>query len=92
MTRVLVAAIALVLCTSLGMAAQDRCRVTDPTGTLLNVRAGPDGKIVGTLNNGVLVSIIDNANDENGKPWVRVADYKTKKVLGWVFREFVSCF
>ena len=92
MTRILVAVMALVFCTSLGIAAQDRCRVTDPTGTLLNVRARPDGKIVETLNNGVLVSVIDHADDENGKPWVRVADYKTKKVLGWVFREFVSCF
>jgi len=28
----------------------------------------------------------------NGKPWVRVKDFTTKKPIGWVFREFVSCF
>jgi hypothetical protein len=56
------------------------------------VRSGPNGKITGTLANGALVSITEYADDANGKPWVDVADYKTKKVIGWVFREFVSCF
>ena len=63
-----------------------------PDGTPLNVRSGPNGKITGTLANGALVSITEYADDANGKPWVDVADYKTKKVIGWVFREFVSCF
>ncbi len=42
--------------------------------------------------NGTLVSITEYKDDANGKPWVDVADYKTKKVIGWVFREFVSCY
>ena len=93
MTRVLITAIALLFCVNLAAAATgDRCKVTDPTGTPLNGRSGPNGKITGTLANGALVSITEYADDANGKPWVDVADYKTKKVIGWVFREFVSCF
>jgi hypothetical protein len=30
-------------------AQNHRCRVADPSGTPLNVRTSPDGKIVGTL-------------------------------------------
>jgi hypothetical protein len=30
--------------------------------------------------------IITYKDDANGKPWVHVADYKTKKAIGWVFR------
>jgi hypothetical protein len=93
MTRVLITAMALLFCVNLAAAATgDRCKVTDPTGTPLNGRSGPNGKITGTLANGALVSITEYADDANGKPWVDVADYKTKKVIGWVFREFVSCF
>jgi hypothetical protein len=73
-------------------AAQSRCRVTDPTGTPLNVRSSPNGPIVGTLRNGLLVSIIGSRSDRNGRDWVNVASYETRRSLGWVFREFISCF
>ena len=56
------------------------------------MRSAPNGKVIGTLGNGVLVSVIEYKDDANGKPWVDVADYKTKKPIGWVFREFVSCY
>lgn len=65
--------------------------MTDPTGTPLNVRASPNGRIIGTLANGTYVAILENRNAANGKPWVRVETYDTKKPIGWVFREFVSC-
>lgn len=92
MTRVLIAAMALLFCANLASAEGERCKVTDPTGTPLNVRNGPNGTITGKLANGTLVAIVDHADDSNGKPWVRVKDYTTKKPIGWVFREFVSCF
>ncbi len=93
MNRFMLAAAALLLGVNLANAASgDRCKVTDPTGTPLNVRSAPNGKVVGTLANGVLVSVTEYKDDANGKPWVDVADYKTKKVIGWVFREFVSCY
>ena len=73
-------------------AAQSRCRVMDPTGTPLNIRSGPNGRIVGTLENGLLVTVLDRAADGNGKPWVYIANFQTGAPLGWVFREFIACF
>jgi hypothetical protein len=75
-----------------GAAAQSRCKVMDPTGTPLNVRSTPQGTIVGTLTNGVLVSIVDHAVDATGKPWAYVARYSDAVPIGWVFREFISCY
>jgi hypothetical protein len=56
------------------------------------VRESPNGKIVGTLANGALVAIVESKDAANGKPWVKIVDAKTNKPIGWVFREFVSCF
>jgi hypothetical protein len=81
----------LVAATAAHAATGDRCEVTDPTGTPLG-RSEPNDKIIGTLANGTLVSITEYKDDANGKPWVDVADYKTKKVIGRVLREFVSCY
>ena len=93
MTRLAIAAMALLVSVNFAAAAEgERCKVTDPTGTPLNVRAKPNGKITGTLANGTLVAIVESADDANGKPWVRVEAYATKKPIGWVFHEFVCCF
>jgi hypothetical protein len=75
-TRLAIAAMALLVWVNLAAAAEwERCKVTDPTGTLLNVRVKPNGKITGTLANGTLVAIIESADDANGNPWVRVSLY-----------------
>lgn len=71
---------------------QTRCAVTDPTGTLLNIRATPNGEIVGRVDNGVRVAIVDNGMDGRGRPWVLVRLAGTDRAVGWVFREFVSCY
>jgi hypothetical protein len=68
------------------------CTVTDPTGTPLNVRDGPNGTITGTLSNGAAVTIAESKVADNGKPWVKVVDAETVRPIGWVFREFVSCY
>jgi hypothetical protein len=72
--------------------AQSRCRVMDPTGTPLNVRTSPHGQIVGALPNDLLVTVLDRATDGSGKPWVYVSRYTNDAPLGWVFREYISCF
>ena len=72
--------------------AQSRCRVMDPTGTPLNLRAAPNGPIVGTLDNGKLVTILAGTVGPNGKPWVHIASFDSGEPLGWVFREFIACF
>ena len=72
--------------------AQQRCRVMDPTSTPLNVRTAPNGRVLGNLPNGVLVSVVDQAVDANGKSWVYIKPMTEDASLGWVFREFISCF
>jgi uncharacterized protein YgiM (DUF1202 family) len=71
-----------------------RCKITDPTGTPLNVRASPNGRIVGKVRNGTVVYIEANASDRNGKAWARIGTYRGRRyvILGWVFREFISCY
>jgi hypothetical protein len=70
------------------------CRVTDPTGTPLNARLRPNGKIINRLKNGRSVYIQSFASDNEGKPWVLVAvkNQGNYKMLGYVLREFISCY
>lgn len=70
---------------------QSGCRVMDPTGTLLNVRTGPNARIVGTVPNGLRVSILSMARDNRGRLWVEIANYDSGLYLGWVFRNFIAC-
>jgi len=92
MRRSLLLSAAVLVALSSGALAQSRCRVTDPTGTPLNVRTLPAGPIAAKLPNGLLVSILEEADDAKGNPWVHIARYDNGDKLGWVFREFVSCF
>jgi hypothetical protein len=69
-----------------------RCRVMDPTSTPLNVRTGPSGNIIAKLQNGTLVSVVESATDRNGRLWADVVAYPTGEPIGWVYREFISCF
>ena len=64
------------------VAAPERCRVTDPTGTPLNVRRF-DGKVLGSRHNGEIVKILRTSADRNGKQWAYVA-YETNGE-GWVY-------
>jgi uncharacterized protein YraI len=77
-------AIALALLTY-SAAASAACIVTDPTGTPLNIRAAPNGEIIGTLRNGVSVTISGTVYDSRGRLWANIG-------IGWVFREFISCY
>lgn len=74
--------------------AEQVCKVTDPTGTPLNVRETPNGRIVGTLRNGVEVYIVKIDSDSQGRPWALVSRSRQNPsgAFGWVFREFISCF
>ncbi len=68
------------------------CKVTDPTSTPLNVRAKVAGKVIATVPNGKTVYITEYDYDKKGRPWVLIFDARTNKYIGWVYREFVSCF
>jgi hypothetical protein len=64
----------------------------DPTGTPLNVRATPNGEILRRVPNGLQVSIIMSENDSRGRPWAFIVRQDNGHDIGWVFREFLSCF
>jgi len=83
-----VIAIAMTLANASGVRAG--CIVADPSPTPLNIRTAPHGRIIGTLDNGQVVSILDSSTDNEGSPWVYVAD-DTGNPLGWVYREYVVC-
>ncbi|WP_309739151.1 MULTISPECIES: hypothetical protein [unclassified Chamaesiphon] len=70
------------------------CRVTDPTGTPLNARLQPNGKVVNRLKNGRTVYAQSISTDSEGKPWVLVAikNQGNYKIMGYVLREFVTCY
>jgi serine protease Do len=70
--------------------AQDRCLVADPTGTPLNVRAAPGRHIVGTLDNGDVVTVFDSASVE-GKTWVSIGKYRDRPPIGWAYRDHLKC-
>jgi len=95
MRKLLLAAAAILtgfVATAPAAAAEDLCRVMDPTGTPLNARIAPNGRIVRTLNNGLLVAVVDTRDDANGRPWAFIVRTDDGKPLGWVFREFIACF
>jgi hypothetical protein len=70
--------------------AGDRCQVTDPTGTPLNIR-DQRKNIIGAIENGRTVIIQRYGEDDAGKPWAYVATPGGRR-LGWVYREFISCY
>ncbi len=91
------AAFAVVASGALPVAAQklDRtCVVSDPTGTQLNVRADPNGRIVGTIANGVWVAVRTRTKVA-GKSWAYIHDSDMHGTLGpplgWVFDAYLKC-
>lgn len=70
--------------------AGGRCKVTDPTGTPLNIR-DMSKNIIGTIANGKIVHVLRYGHDDAGKPWANVAT-PSGRPLGWVYREFISCY
>lgn len=68
-----------------------RCRVADPSGTPLNVRDTPDGRITGTLPNGRRVDIVSDGADDPDATWARIQDGNSGQPIGWVFRRYLDC-
>jgi hypothetical protein len=66
------------------------CRVADPTGTPLNVRAVPNGTVVGTLNNDTVVTVLSQTTAE-GKAWAYIGTGKEELPAGWVFKGYLTC-
>ena len=64
--------------------------MADPTGTPLNVRTVPNGRIVGTLPNGLAVRIRETTSLQD-KAWVRVSPGNEVATIGWVVRGYLNC-
>lgn len=64
------------------------CVVADPTGTPLNVRVKPEGRVLSALGNGMAVETLDERT-LGGKRWAKVA--ANGAVLGWVFAAYLDC-
>jgi hypothetical protein len=67
------------------------CTVKDPTGTPLNIRQQPNGKIIGKLDNGTQVEVLRDRTDRNGKVWIQVSADDSETVRGYVLRKFLNC-
>lgn len=91
---IVVTTIHFFLSVALPTKAETVCQVTDPTGTPLNVRSQPNGKVINALKNGRNVYIEQIAYDSQSRPWAKVSGYHNGKyrVWGWVLREFISCY
>jgi S1-C subfamily serine protease len=74
--------------TSSSSATVEQCRVSDPDPPL-NVRTGPNGRIVGKLNNGTIVTVLDGTT-VRGDNWVYVRT-EDGVSIGWVFRDYLDC-
>ncbi len=66
------------------------CTADDPTGTPLNVRASPNGPILGALYNGTSVEVRDITVDQSGRRWAYIVPLSEGK-RGWVFRVYLDC-
>ena len=64
------------------------CTVADPTGTPLNIRDAPNGRVVMTLSNGTKVTKTGERN-LGGKRWSLVAN--EAGALGWAFSAYLDC-
>jgi len=74
--------------------ADEPCKVSDPTGTFLNVRSKPNGgKIVRRLKNGTKVFIVYETGDEKDRAWSKISlsNKGNAPVIGWVLREYLDC-
>lgn len=68
-----------------------KCRVADPTGSQLNLRTTPNGRIITTIENDISVTIIDSAKDGQGRDWVYIERDESGIALGWAFKRFLNC-
>lgn len=74
--------------------AEQRCMVTDPTDTPLNIRRTPGGDIVGTYDNGTILRVTRREVDGQGRDWALVGELVDGevRVAGWVFGRYLRCF
>lgn len=88
MRLVLAFALALIAASALACGGPPICTIKDPTGTPLNVRAGPAGKIVSFLRNGAKVEFVEH-KEVKGQKWALVSKFEEYRE-GWVFESYLG--
>lgn len=89
MLKIIAAALSMTIATSaFSCDGQPVCTVVDPTGTPLNVRTGPNGKIIGNLKRGAKVEFLEH-KEQDGKRWALVSRYA--EAWGYVFGAYLKC-
>jgi len=89
-TGLTLAAFAAALAWGAPALAGSRCKVVDPTGTPLNIR-DRHKDVIGAIDNGRIVLLQRYGEDDAGRPWAYVTTPGGRR-LGWVYREFISCY
>jgi hypothetical protein len=86
-------AIAAILAALTLPAAASDCRVADPTGTPLNIRDKPNGRIVATARTGDLIQVYDNEDqfDNEGRRWYHVGLSTSAAPDGYAFARYIRC-
>lgn len=69
--------------------AGSNCRVSDPTGTPLNLR-DTNYRVIGSMKNGTIVRVLRNGFDNSGRPWAFIMT--PMGYQGWAYREYLSCY
>lgn len=69
------------------------CRVADPTGTSLNIRMEPNGKVVATVRNGESIQVFsgEEKTDRDGRLWYYVALRTSSAPDGYAFAAYIRC-
>lgn len=88
MRLVLAAAFAVLAAPALACGGPPICTIKDPTGTPLNVRAGPAGKVLSYLRNGAKVEFVEH-KEVKGQKWALVSKFEEYRE-GWVFESYLS--
>jgi hypothetical protein len=86
--RSIVGFLAVLLTVGPARSASIECTIADPTGTPLNVRDAPNGRVMMTLSNGAKVRKTGE-REHRGKHWSLVGN--EAGVLGWVFSAYLDC-
>ncbi len=97
MTRSTLLSLALMMAATQSTACEGPpiCTVIDPTGTPLNVRESPGGRILATLTRGTEVEVLDHA-DDGAERWALVANFGGTDGMqdgegAWVFARYLDC-
>ena len=82
----------LLLVLSTSAFAQNVCTVADPTGTPLNVRATPAGRLLPEVfYNGANVTMYETSRDGRGNAAWALVGKPGGNPHGWVFRDYINC-